>query len=198
MLATNGETCTVEIGNRQVNFRSTCVRPYYRDNTADIPEITDLTDDKDDNAVDPTTYNNNRTTTDPRDNNNYNTITVTPTKRPHGQPRKTIYFTNNTPTNFNNFLNRHFFSFTTFLSAKEKADRELLLKLRAEGKIKIPGALFKASAKKEINYLIKQEIIRFIKYNPNIKNERIFGLRLINKVKGKATDKLYKKIKLVI
>ena len=40
--------------------------------------------------------------------------------------------------------------------------------------------------------------MRFIKYNPNIKNEQIFGLRLINKVKGKVTNKLYKKTRLVI
>ena len=40
--------------------------------------------------------------------------------------------------------------------------------------------------------------MRFIKYNPDIKDEQIFGLRLINKVKGKATNKLYKKTRLII
>ena len=63
----------------------------------------------------------------------------------------------------------------------------------------IPGALFKASRKQEIDSLIAKGVFNFVEYNP-IKHAgiRIFNLRLVNKVKGKATNSPYKKLRLVI
>ena len=62
-----------------------------------------------------------------------------------------------------------------------------------------PGALFKASRKQEIDGLIVKGVFNFIEYNPiKYTSIRIFNLRLINKVKGKATNSPYKKLRLVI
>ena len=78
-----------------------------------------------------------------------------------------------------------------FIIYKEQADIKLSLKLQKEGVIITPRALFKASCKQEIEGLIAKGVFNFIEYNP-IKHAgiRIFNLRLINKVKGKATNNL--------
>ena len=86
-----------------------------------------------------------------------------------------------------------------FIIYKEQANIKLSLKLRKEGVITTPRALFKASCKQEINGLIIKEVFNFIEYNPiKYTGIYIFNLRLINKVKGKATDSPYKKLRLVI
>jgi hypothetical protein len=47
-----------------------------------------------------------------------------------------------------------------FLTHKEQGDWDLSLKLRKEGVITTPGALFKASIKIEINSLQASEVFR--------------------------------------
>ena len=86
-----------------------------------------------------------------------------------------------------------------FMISKEKSDMELAMKLRREGIIITPGHPFEASQKKEINGLIaggvfnltKLDYIKYIRV-------RIFNSKLINEVKSKTINSLYKKLKLVI
>ena len=61
------------------------------------------------------------------------------------------------------------------------------------------GAPFQAFNKQEINSFIIKRVFKFKKYNP-IKFNRIhiFKLRMVNKIKGKATDALFKKLRLII
>jgi hypothetical protein len=60
-------------------------------------------------------------------------------------------------------------------------------------------APFQVSNKQEINGLITREVFKFKKYDP-IKFNRvwIFKLRMVNKIKGKATNALFKKSRFVI
>ena len=61
------------------------------------------------------------------------------------------------------------------------------------------GALFQASNKQEINSLIIRGVFKFKKYNPTKFNRvYIFKLRMVNKIKGKATNALFKKLRLII
>ena len=86
-----------------------------------------------------------------------------------------------------------------FITAKEKADFKLAKRLQKESHITTPGAPFQASNKQEINSLIIRGVFKFKKYNP-IKFNRvyIFKLKMVNKIKGKATDALFKKLRLII
>jgi hypothetical protein len=86
-----------------------------------------------------------------------------------------------------------------FMTAKEKADFKLAKQLWKEGRITTPGAPFQASDKQEINSLITRGVFKFEKYDPTKFNRvRIFKSRMVNKIKGKATDAPFKKSKLVI
>ena len=75
----------------------------------------------------------------------------------------------------------------------------LILKLRKEGKITTPRALFKALIKQEVDSLTRWGVFNFTSWDP-VKHAsvRIFNLRIIYKVKGKAMDTLYEKSRLVI
>ena len=71
--------------------------------------------------------------------------------------------------------------------------------LRKEGRIITLGAPFQVSDKQEIDGLIAREVFKFEKYDPTkFDKVRIFKLRIVNKIKGKATDALFKKLRLVI
>jgi hypothetical protein len=85
-----------------------------------------------------------------------------------------------------------------FITKKEQDNLNLTLNLRKRGIITTLGRPFKASQKQEINALIVKEVFEFVLYNKQIHKGRIFNLRLVNKVKGKATKTLYKKSRLVI
>ncbi len=86
-----------------------------------------------------------------------------------------------------------------FITAKEKANSKLTKQLQKEGHITTPGAPFQASNKQEINSLITREVFKFKKYDPTKFNEvHIFKSRIVNKIKGKAIDALFKKSRLVI
>src|SRR6266568_7134582 len=76
---------------------------------------------------------------------------------------------------------------------------ELSLKLRKDGVITTPGGPFKKSQQQEINGLIVRRVFEFVQYNPNkYLGIQIFNLRLINEVKGKATNTPFKKLRLII
>jgi hypothetical protein len=85
-----------------------------------------------------------------------------------------------------------------FITKKEQDNLNLTLDLRKRGIITTLGRPFKALQKQEINALIAKEVFKFVLYDKQIHKGRIFNLRLVNKVKGKATKTLYKKSRLVI
>ena len=61
------------------------------------------------------------------------------------------------------------------------------------------GAPFQVFNKQEIDSLIIRRVFKFKKYNPiKFNRVRIFKLRMVNKIKGKATNTLFKKLRLVI
>ena len=71
--------------------------------------------------------------------------------------------------------------------------------LRKEGRITTPGAPFEASDKQEIEGLIARGIFKFEIYDPaKFEGARIFNLRIVNEIKGKTTDTLFEKSRLVI
>src|SRR6266581_9436030 len=86
-----------------------------------------------------------------------------------------------------------------FITAKEKADFKLAKQLRKEGRITTPGAPFQASDKQEINGLIARGVFKFEKYDPTkFDGVCIFKSRMVNEIKGKATDAPFKKSRLII
>jgi hypothetical protein len=86
-----------------------------------------------------------------------------------------------------------------FMTRKEQADIELAIKLRKNGVITTPGDLFERSQRQEIDGLIAREVFEFVQYNPNKHlGVRIFNSRLVNEVKGKATNSLFEKSRLVV
>ena len=86
-----------------------------------------------------------------------------------------------------------------FITAKEKANFKLAKQLLKEGYIITSRAPFQVFNKQEIDSLIIRGVFKFKKYNPIKFNKvHIFKLRMVNKIKGKATNALFKKLKLVI
>ena len=86
-----------------------------------------------------------------------------------------------------------------FMTAKEKADFKLTKQLWKEGRIITPRAPFQASDKQEINGLIARGVFKFKKYDPTKFNKVcIFKSKMVNKIKGKATDTPFKKSRLII
>ena len=86
-----------------------------------------------------------------------------------------------------------------FITAKEKADFKLIKQLWKEGYIITLKAPFQASNKQEINGLIIKRVFKFKKYNLTKFNRiHIFKSRIVNKIKGKATNTLFKKLRFII
>ena len=86
-----------------------------------------------------------------------------------------------------------------FITVKEKADFKLAKQLQKEGHIITLRAPFQVSNKQEINSLIIRGVFKFKKYNPiKFNRVRIFKSRIVNKIKGKATNTLFKKSRLII
>jgi hypothetical protein len=86
-----------------------------------------------------------------------------------------------------------------FITNKEQANIELLVKLREEGTITTPRLLFKQSQTIEIKGLIARGIFEFVQYNLSQHTSVcIFNSRLVNKVKGKAIDMPFEKSRLVV
>ena len=75
---------------------------------------------------------------------------------------------------------------------------ELAYQLRTTGRITTPGKPFKISNKTEIDALITNNIFRFKQFDAEKHQDRIFNARVVRKIKGKNTNVLYKKLRLVI
>jgi hypothetical protein len=58
---------------------------------------------------------------------------------------------------------------------------------------------FQAFNKQEINSLIIRKVFKFKKYNPiKFNGVYIFKLKVVNEIKGKTTNALFKKLRLII
>ena len=78
----------------------------------------------------------------------------------------------------------------SFIIEKEKANYKLAKQLCEEGCITTPGPPFQASNKQEIRALSQEEF--------SSSKSITFKLRIVNEVKGKATNALYEKSQLII
>jgi hypothetical protein len=86
-----------------------------------------------------------------------------------------------------------------FMTRKEQADIKLAIKLRKDGVITTSGDLFKRFQQQEINGLIARGVFEFVQYDHNKHlGVQIFNSRLVNKVKGKATNSPFEKSRLVV
>ena len=85
-----------------------------------------------------------------------------------------------------------------YVSTKEKNDRTLALKLRADGKIVAPGKPFEASDLKELNALFEEGILRPEMYDTVHPGMTVFKSRMVREVKGKNTPSPYEKSRLVV
>jgi hypothetical protein len=187
LLATDGETCTIDMPHGPTNFRSTVVKPYY---ILPLPEASqeeeEIEEPPDDDRDEPIDAEEQPVMKHPM------VVIHQPAKRGRGRPRGSknkIRHTNNDKANFS----------MSFMTGKERADQELSLELRKQGKITTPGAPFEASDKQEIDNLIGKDVFNFEQYDP-VKHGgiRIFKSRLVREIKGKATNAPYEKSRLVI
>lgn len=86
-----------------------------------------------------------------------------------------------------------------FISYRECADYKLALKLRYDGIITTPKNFFKQSDLIKIESLLANGILQPLQYDFNKHvGVSLFKSRLVYKIKGKATDKLYKNLRLVV
>jgi hypothetical protein len=86
-----------------------------------------------------------------------------------------------------------------FITRKEQADMKLAIKLRKDSVITTPGDPFKKSQQQKIDGLITRGVFEFVQYNPNKHlGVWIFNSRLVNEIKGKATNSLFEKSRLVV
>ena len=86
-----------------------------------------------------------------------------------------------------------------FISHRERVDYELALKLRYDGINTTPGDPFKQSDLTEIESLLANGVLQPLQYDSNKHTGvSLFKSRLVREIKGKATDKPYKKSRLVV
>ena len=85
------------------------------------------------------------------------------------------------------------------MTEKENRDRVLLREYRSKGVITIPGLLFEQSRIKELEGLLAQGVFETISVNTDeLRDAKVFGSRLVDKIKGKEILILYKKSCLII
>jgi hypothetical protein len=162
------------------NFRSTVVKPYYTENPSitsqdnTLPDITITVDYPEEDTITV-------------DHTEEDTITVDHYVK---QGHRRLKGSKN---------KQYFTALKLFLSAKEKKDLELSLKLRQDGIISNPSLLFQAFDKKKIDSLLAKKVFAFKQFNNSKhRGERIFKSRIMQEIKGKATLTLFKKSRLVI
>ena len=206
LLAVDGETCTVDMPHGPTKFRSTIVKPYYREETlegegAQRRVVAD--DDQVDQNIDA----------EPTDEPEKPIVIQRRGRgRPPGsknKPKKqaTIRRSNRRNAADHQDLEDQFINAIqegrdvsmALMTSKERADMELSIKLRNEGVITTPGLPFEQSQNKEIEGLIAKGVFEFVQYDPTkYAGVRIFNSRLVNEIKGKATDTPFEKSRLVI
>ena len=204
--AIDGETCTVDMPHGPTKFRSTVVKPYYREELleggggqrrgrAEDDQVDEVTDSKQVSEPDKPVEIQRRGRGRPPGSKN-KTKTQTIVRRS----------TRRSPTHYqeleDQFINAIWEGqdvLMALMTNKERADMELSIKLRNEGVITTPGLPFEQSRNDEIEGLIARGVFEFVQYDP-VKHAsiRIFSSRLVNEIKGKATGTPFEKSRLVI
>jgi hypothetical protein len=201
LLSIDSTTATIDMPYGPTQFRTTVVKPYYRDESVEIstilPPTTTPDDDRDDNHSEYTPEDTVKTTITTTTTTDAIT-SVAPTHRRRGRPKgsknkpKIVSTASNVTNVDDSCLNNE-----TLLTAKEEYDHQLSLTLRSEGKITTPGKPFEASDQAEITTLIKDGVFRFEQYDPTVHTGRLFNSRLVREIKNKTTNP-YEKSRLVI
>ena len=164
---------TIDMVNGPATFRSTVVKPYYRNPTTVTDDVTPNTDGVP--ATDEETGQIAAQTPPPTDT----TQAAQPRKR--GRPPGS----KNKPK-------------VLYLSKKEEDDYALAVKLRNDGVINTPGAPFEVSDQKEIDDLVGRGVFNFELFDPTVHGGyRIFKSRMVREVKGKTLVP-YEKSRLVV
>jgi hypothetical protein len=145
------------------------MKPYYRNEHTIVPPPNSVPEDSDDDFRDE----------------EYFPEPEIPQPRRRGRPPGSKNKLKNTPA--------------AHMTQKEMDDDALAKKLRRNGKITTHGKPFKESQRIEIEALIGNDIFRIEPYDP-IKHGkfRIFKLRIVNEIKGKATNSPYEKSRMMI
>ena len=108
--------------------------------------------------------------------------------RQRGRPQKS-HFTND-------FIDK---TADIFISHKKRTNYELALKLRHDGIITTLGDIFEKSDLIEIESLLANNVLQPLQYDSNKHAVvSLFKSHLIREIKGKATDKPYKKSRLMV
>jgi hypothetical protein len=186
LIATEGETCTIDMPRGPAKFRSTVIKPYLTEQPCQ--EELEVPEGHQDEGPQETRRGRGR----PKGSRNI--------RRPENNElrRSERHITAKHNDQFITAMEEDNVSMT-FLTRKEQADMELSVKLRKDGVITTPGGPFERSQRQEIDGLIARGVFEFVQYNP-IKHSgiRIFNSRLVNEIKGKATNTLFEKSRLVV
>ena len=191
LLATSGETCTIDMPHGPANFRSTVVKPYFTDGDQTPNPAGKSTPE----AAAPDEAAPDEATPDEAAPDQITSETA-PVRRGPARSRKL-------PTRYTNvadeiFADEIFMTDEVFITRKEQADQDLSLQLRQKGVITTLGKPFEASDRQEIDGLVTKGVFEFVPYNPvEHAGVRIFNSRLVHEIKGKTTVP-YEKSRLVI
>ena len=170
---------TVDTGNGPITFRNTHVKPYHRHTKDTDISYSETTKDLAENPADKAANEEIPTPLDYLESER---------SCRRGQPRKS-HFTNDLIDKTANI----------FINYRERADYKLALKLRHDEIITISGNPFKQSYLTEIESLLANGILQLLQYDFNkYAGVSLFKFRLVREIKGKATDKSYKKSRLVV
>ncbi|KAJ6050709.1 uncharacterized protein N7446_010818 [Penicillium canescens] len=206
LLAMDGETCTVDMPHGPTKFRSTVVKPYYREELlegeggqrrirAEDDQVDKTADSKQVDEPDKPVEIQRRGRGRPPGSKNK--------PKPQATVRRS---TRRNPAHYQDLEDQFINAIwegqdvsTALMTSKERADMELSIRLRNEGVITTPGSPFEQSQNKEIEGLIARGVFDFVQYDP-MKHDgvRIFNSRLVNEIKGKATGTPFEKSRLVI
>jgi hypothetical protein len=165
----NGNACVININGKNITFRITVIKPYYRNKHIIVPSPNSVPEDSDNDFRDE----------------EYFPKPEIPQPRRRGRPPES----KNKPKNTS----------AAHMTQKEMDDDALAKKLRRNGKITTPGKPFEEFQRIEIEALISNGVFKIKPYD-SIKygKFRIFKSRIINEIKGKATDFPYEKSRMVI
>ena len=190
LIATDGKTCTVEMPYGPTNFRSTVVKPYSTNGHGTTLATTPVDDDE---------------RKDEQEDKEEDLVQQEPeqppsVRRSHRPRRPKAHFDDvDFDDQFVTAIGAECDLSMIFMTSKEQADQDLALQLRKEGRITTAGQPPEASDNKEIESLIARGVFKFEMYNDaKHGNTRIFKSRIVNEIKGKATETPYEKSRLVI
>jgi hypothetical protein len=193
LLATNGETCTIDMPYGPTNFRTTVVKPYFTETPTDqeVPEEQPLSEQPlPEQPLPQETVR--RGPGRPKGSRN-----IQRSKEP--TRHSTRHLTTDFDEQFVTAIEGEDEISMAFMTRKEQADMELSTKLRKDGIITTPGKPFEISQQQEIDGLIARGVFEFVQYDPDKHSGvRIFNSRLVNEVKGKTTSTPFEKSRLVI